>query len=186
VFKLKTINLWRELIMGVNRPALPILGIILAISGLVLGAFTFISVSRIDSQVANLLDQNSLYVYNGTTYNTNPIYVYITITELTVDFELEQGESVYFSFTCNAHLEANPTSWSRIYVYFRVDGLFQSYPNAEVGMYQETTPHHLMIHLQAVRDDLSAGVHNVTIVIYGDSTGNYIWKSSLFVQKIAT
>jgi len=40
-----------------------------------------------------------------------------------------------------------------------------------------------MIHLQDVRDDLSPGVHNVTVVIRGDPAANYIWKSSLFVQK---
>ena len=172
--------------MGVERPTLPILGIILAVSGIVLSAFTFTTVSRIDSQVTNYFAQNSWYRYNETTFNTDPIYSYLTLPGLMVEFELEQGESVYFSFSSSAHLEANPTSWSRIYVYFRVDGLFQSDPTAEVGMYQETVTHHFSIHLQAVRDDLSAGVHNVTVVIYGDSTGNYIWKSSLFVHKIAT
>lgn len=184
--------------MGVNRPALPILGILLAISGLVLGAFTFTTVSRLEGQVAGMFDQDpccnntitynseSWYKYNGTNFNTNPIYTYLTLAELTVEFELEQNESVYFSFSSSAHLEANPTSWSRIYVYFRVDGIFQSNPSAEVGMYQETVTHHFMLHLQAVREDLSAGLHNVTVVIYGDSTGNYIWKSSLFVQKFST
>ena len=172
--------------MGVNRPALPILGILLAVSGLVLGAFTFTNVSRIDSQVTNYFARNSWYRYNETNFNTDPNYTYLTHPGLMVEFELEQGESVYFVFTSSAHIESNPTSWSRIFVYFRVDGIFQSDPTADVGTYQETVAHHFSIHLQAVRDDLSAGVHNVTVVIYGESTGNYIWKSSLFVQKIAT
>ena len=43
-----------------------------------------------------------------------------------------------------------------------------------------------MLALQHVRHDLSPGVHNVTVVIRGDSTANYIWKSSLFVQTFPT
>jgi hypothetical protein len=172
--------------MGVNRPALPILGILLAVSGLVLGAFTFISVSRIDSQVSTYFAQNSWYRYNATIYNTNPTGTYLTFDGLTVEFELEQGESVYFSFTCRAHVEPIPTFWSRVYVFFRVDGIFSSNPGAEVGMYNGAYMENYMIHLQDVRDDLSAGVHNVTVVIWGDSTGNYIWISTLFVQKVST
>lgn len=174
--------------MGVNRPTIPILGIILAISSLVLGAFTFTVASRIDSQVTNYFAQNSWYRYTNETFNTNPSATYITLPSLMVQFDLEQGESVYFSFSCSAHLESavSATHWSRIFVYFKVDGLFDiSDPNAEVGMYSITVTHHFVLHLQIVRADLFAGVHNVTVVIYGTSTGNYIFESSLFVQKVA-
>lgn len=103
-----------------------------------------------------------------------------------MEFELGLGESVYFSFSCRAHVEPIPTFWSRIYVFFRVDGIFSSQPSAEVGMYNGAYMESYMMHLQHVRDDLSAGAHNVTVVIWGDSTANYIWLSSLFVQKVST
>lgn len=172
--------------MTIGRPALPILGILLAVSGLVLGAFNFIEVSRIDSQVTDYFDQNSWYRYNATNFNTDPTGTYLTISGLTVEFQLGPGESAYFSFTCRAHVEPIPTFWSRIYVFFRVDGIFLSNPSAEVGMWNGAYMENYMIHLQDVRDDLSAGVHNVTVVIYGESTANYIWISSLFVQKVST
>jgi hypothetical protein len=172
--------------MGVNRPAIPILAIILATGSLVLGAFTFISLSRIDSQVSDYFEQNSWYRYNATNFNTDPIGTYLTISGLTVEFELGSGDSAYFSFTCRAHVEPIPTSWSRVYVFFRVDGIFLSNPSAEVGMYNGAFIQNYMINLQHVKDDLPAGVHNVTVVIWGDSTANYIWISSLFVQKVAT
>ncbi|MFW9829127.1 MAG: hypothetical protein ACFFEY_16235, partial [Candidatus Thorarchaeota archaeon] len=89
--------------MGNGRPAVPILAIILAISGLTLGAFTFISVSRIETQVTNLLERNSWYRFNGTNFNTNPVYSYLTFEGLIIEFEVGTGESVYFSFTCRAH-----------------------------------------------------------------------------------
>ncbi|MFX0075095.1 MAG: hypothetical protein ACFE96_06615 [Candidatus Hermodarchaeota archaeon] len=172
--------------MGVNRPALPILGILLAVSGLVLGAFTFTSVSRIDAQITDYFNQNSWYKSDINVFNTNPSGTYLTFEDLTVEFELEQGESVYFSFTCKAHVEPILTFWSRVYIFFRVDGIFSSNPSAEVGMFNGANTESYMIHLQLVRDDLSAGVHNVTVDVWGDSTANYIWISSLFVQKVST
>ena len=170
--------------MGVEGPTLPILAIILAVSGLVLGAFTFTSVSRLEAQINLISDQNSWYKDNATTFNTDPIYTHLTFTSLTIEFILGQNQPVYFSFTARAHIEPIPTSWSRIFVYFRVDGLLQSEPRAEVGMYNGAFIIHDMIHLQTVISDLSSGIHNVTVDIYGDSTANYIWSSTLFVQKV--
>lgn len=168
--------------MGNGRPAVPILAIILAISSLTLGAFTFISVSRIETQVTNLLERNSWYRFNGTNFNTNPVYSYLTFEGLIIEFEVGTGESVYFSFTCRAHIEAVLTAWSYISVFFSVDGFMATSPNAQVGMYNGAFTIHEMIYLQDVRYNLMLGTHNVTVVIYGFSTANYILESSLFVQ----
>jgi len=176
--------------MGIERPVLPIFGILLAVSGLVLGAINFTSVSRIEAQVGDitdLIEQNSWYKYNATTFNSDPTGTYLTFSGLTIDFVLGPNESAYFSFTSRAHTEPilPGPAWSRIFVFFRVDGIFQSDPSAEVGMYGGTFTINHMIHLQTVRSDLSSGSHTVTVVIYGDSTANYIWKSSLFVQTVS-
>ncbi|MFX0004944.1 MAG: hypothetical protein ACFE9J_15875, partial [Candidatus Hermodarchaeota archaeon] len=64
-------------------------------------------------------------------------------------------------------------------------GIFQSDPIADVGMYNGDFTIHYMIYLQTVRTDLSAGVHTVTVVIYGESTANYVWYSTLYVQKFS-
>jgi hypothetical protein len=42
-----------------------------------------------------------------------------------------------------------------------------------------------MINLQTVRTDLSAGMHIVTAMVYGESTANYISQSTLYVQKFS-
>ncbi len=170
--------------MGNGRPTLPILAILLAISGITLGAFTFVSVSRIETQVANLSDKNSWYRYNGTSVYSDPIYTYLAFEGLIIEFEVGTGESVYFSLICRAHIEPVPTSWSYISVFFKVDGFIAINPNAQVGMYNGAFTIHEMVHLQDVRDNLIPGTHNVTIAIYGFSTANYIWESSLFVQII--
>ena len=172
--------------MGVNRPTIPILGIIIAISALVLGAFTWVSVSRMEGQVTNLTDKNLWYRFNQTTFYGNPTFTYLTFDGLVIEFEIAAGESVSFSFTSRTHIEAVTGAWSYITLYFRLDGYLSTHPNAQVGMYSGTFTQHEMIHLQDVRDNLSPGTHNVTIDIYSSSTANYILESSLIVQKVHT
>jgi hypothetical protein len=169
--------------MGKGSTILGIFALIFAVGGLGLGGLAWISVSRVETQVADFSEQTAWYKYNGTTFNTDPTFTYLTFTGLTIQFELGPSESVYFSFSSRAHTEFVPLAWSRIFVYFRVDGIFQSEPSGEVGMYDGGFTISSMLHLQTVRTDLSAGVHDVTVVIYGDSTANYIWKSTLYVQK---
>jgi len=169
--------------LGKGSTVLGIIALILGAGGLGLGGLAWISVSRVETQVANLSEQNTWYKYNDTVLKCDPIQTYLTFTGLTIEFELGPNESVYFSFTSRGHTEQNLGAWSRIFVIFRVDGIPRLDPNAEVGAYNVGFVMHSMIYLQDVRDDLSPGVHNVTIDIRGDPAANYIWKSSLFVQK---
>ena len=169
--------------MGKGSTVLGVIALILGAGGLGLGGLAWISVSRVETQVANFSEQNTWYRYNETTFRCDPIQTYITFTGLTIEFELGPNESVYFSFTSRAHTEQNIGAWSKILVLFRVDGIPRLDPSAEVGAYNLGLTTHSMIHLQDVRDDLSPGVHSVTVVINGDPAANYIFKSSLFVQK---
>ena len=173
--------------MGKSGTTLGIISLILAAGGLGLGSLAWVSVIHIETQVASFSEQNTWYRYNGTAFNCDPASTYLTFSGLTVEFELGTGESVYFSFNAQAHTEDVPSSWSRIYVYFRVDGIMQFDPSAEVGCYfGDYGILDFMLNLQDVRDDLAPGTHHVTIVIWGDTTANYIHKSSLFVQKVST
>ncbi len=171
--------------MGKGSTVLCVIALILAAGGLGLGGLAWISVSRVETQVARFSEQSTWYKYNGTTLICDPAQ-YLPFSGLTIEFELEPNESVYFSFTSQAHTEEVPGAWSRINVYFRVDGITELDPSAEVGDYDGGFTIHFMIHLQDVRDDLSPGAHSVTVAIRGTSTANYIWKSSLFVQKFPT
>ncbi|MFW9970845.1 MAG: hypothetical protein ACFFDF_11665 [Candidatus Odinarchaeota archaeon] len=171
--------------MGKGSTTLGIIALILATGGLGLGSLAWISVSRIDMQIADFSEQSTWYKFNGTSFNSDPIYTYLIFSGLTIQFELGPDESVYVSFTSRAHIEAVVSAWSRIFVYFRVDGILQTDPVAEVGMYDGAFTINYMLHLQTVITDLSVGSHNVTAVIYGESTANYIWKSTLYVQKFS-
>ena len=171
--------------MGKGSAILGVIALILGAGGLGLGGLAWISVSRVETQVANFSEQNTWYKFNGSTFYCDPA-VYLTFSGLTIEFELGPNESVYFGFTSWVHTEAVSGAWSRITVYFRVDGITELNPSAQVGAYDGSFTIHYMIHLQDVRGDLSPGVHNVTVAIRGTSAANYIWKSSLFVQKFPT
>lgn len=173
--------------MGKGGTVLGIIGLILAAGGLGLGSLAWVSLSRVESQVASFSAHTSWYKYNETAFNCDPASTYLTFSGLMIEFELGPGESVYFSFNARAHTEDIPSSWSRIFAYFRVDGITQLDPSAEVGCYWgDYGILDFMLNLQDVRDDLSPGTHSVTIVIWGESTANYIHKSTLFVQKVST
>ncbi|MFX1328795.1 MAG: hypothetical protein ACFE91_11765 [Promethearchaeota archaeon] len=171
--------------MGKGSTALGVIGLILAAGGLGFGGFALLSVSRVEKQVARFSEQNLWYKFNDTTFNSDPIYSYLTYSGLLLEFELGPNESVYVSFTARAHIEVK-TGWSRITIYFKIDGVLETDPSAEVGMYDGAFIVNFMLTLQHVRHDISPGLHNVTVVIYGDYSGNYIYKSSLFVQAFPT
>lgn len=168
--------------MSRNGTILGVIGLILGAGGLGLGGYAWLTVSGVQNQVSNLSEQSTWYRYNETTFNSDPASSYIPFIGLSIAFSLGSNESVYFNFVAMAHLEPS-TGWSRIYAYFRVDGIIDTDHRARVGLYNGGTAE-LMITLQHKRYDLSQGAHTVTIVIYGTSTGNYIWYSSLFVQRI--
>ena len=160
------------------------MGLILGLGGLGLGGLAWLSVSSLENQVVSLREQNTWYRYNGTNFVCNPANTYLTFSGLLVEFELGPNESVYLSFTARAHTEQIPGWWSRISVYFTVDGSFEWDPSAQVGTYDGAFMINFMLHLEYIKHDLSPGEHNVTVIIYGDSSGNYIHESMLIVQKI--
>jgi len=169
--------------MAKRGTVLGLIGLILGASGLGLGGFAWLSVYNLENHV---LEQKSWYVYNSSTYATIPTFNYINPSVLTIDFELGAQESAYFSFSARVHIEPVIDGWSFLKVFFSVDAIIALDPHAEVGVYNGSKTVHFMINLQDVRDDLAPGDHNVKIYIYGSSSANYIFYSSLFVQKFPT
>lgn len=169
--------------MGRGTTILGVFGLILGLGGIGLGGYAWYSVSILKNQAINWGAQNTWYKENDTTFICNPPLSYLTFTGLAIEFELGTNESVYFSFMAWAHTEPI-AGWSKIWVYFRVDGLIDTDQHAEVGTYNGGETVNFMIPLQDVREDLASGTHVVTLVVYGTSSANYISESSLFVQKL--
>ena len=150
----------------------------MATGSLALGGFAWLSVSRVETHVANFSDQNAWYKYYEPPFYCYPTDTDITFSVLTITFELRPNESIYFSFTAQAFTDLVASDWSRVTVFFKVDGIVEPDPSAEVGMYNGGFATNFMIHLQTVRHDLSSGIHNVTVVIRGDITANYVSEST--------
>ena len=156
----------------------------MATGSLALGGFAWLSVSRVETHVANFSDQNAWYKYYEPPFYCYPTDTDITFSVLTITFELRPNESIYFSFTAQTFTDLVASDWSRVTVFFKVDGIVEPDPSAEVGMYNGGFATNFMIHLQTVRHDLSSGIHNVTVVIRGYITANYVSESTLFAQKV--
>ena len=171
--------------MGKGSTVLGLIGLILGASALGLGGYAWLSVLNVETEVASFSEQTTWYRYNETFLICSPPTTFIPFSGLIIEFELGSNEYIHFSFTTRAHVEP-VAGWSRIVVYFLVDGVAETSPGAEVGIYNGDFTVNFMIHLQCVRDDLSPGMHSVTVVIWGDSTANYIWHSTLFVQKFSS
>ncbi|MFX1324398.1 MAG: hypothetical protein ACFE8N_05545 [Promethearchaeota archaeon] len=165
--------------MGKSGAILGIIGLILGIGAVSLGGYAWLTLSSVENQVSNL--SVNWYRNNESNLNCIPAFSYITFHGLTIEFTLGVGDSIYFNFVAMAHLEPD-TGWSQVSAYFRVDGITNTSHYVTVGLYNGQTAS-LVIALQHKRYDLSPGIHTVTVVIVGTKTGNYIYHSSLFVQK---
>jgi hypothetical protein len=169
--------------LGKGGTILGLIGLILGAGGIGLGGFAWLTVSNLGTQVGNLYEQTTWYKQNATSFYCNPPNIYLTFIGLTIEFELGLEDSVHFSFMAWAHTEST-IGWSRLWVYFRVDGIIDTDQHAEVGTHDGDETVHFMIPLQDVRNDLPSGLHTVTVVVYGTSSAIYISDSSLFVQKL--
>jgi hypothetical protein len=169
--------------LGKGGVVLGLIGLVLAAGGLGLGGLAWISMSIVESQVASFTGQTMWYRYNETAFVCTPSTPKI-FSGLTIEFELGSDESVYLSFSAQVHLEPLG-SWSQVVIYFRVDRITKTDTSGNLGLYNGGWAN-LQIHLQHTIDDLAAGEHDVTVVILGTSSGNYIHYSSLFVQRFPT
>ncbi|MHA2284005.1 MAG: hypothetical protein ACXAC5_24470 [Promethearchaeota archaeon] len=170
--------------MGRGGTILGLIGLILGAGGIGLGGFAWLTVSNLETQLLNFGVQTTWYKENDTTFSSFPSGTYLTFSGLTIEFQLGSNESVYFSFTAWARITRVPGDWSLLWVYFRVDGILDTSRCIRIGTWDGDSFDDFSISLQDVRQDLPIGVHNVTVAIYGTSSGNYISDSSLFVQRL--
>jgi len=166
---------------------LGIVGLIIGAVGLGLGASALTELARIESQLdiisEDTHEHNGWYKRLDSAVYSNPNFTNIPITELTITFELESNEAVYFSYMAGVTLVPN-SGLSFIGINFRVDGIQLLNPYNTFGVKNvSAVNHYSTITLQLYKDDLSAGIHNVTVDILGSHVGNNVVLNTLYVQK---
>ena len=180
-----------EVISNMNKTKiialLGIVGLVIGVVGLGLGASALSELARMKSQLGTISEDthehNGWYKRLDSAVYTNPNFTVIPITELTITFELGSNESVYFSYLAHATLVPDSTL-SFIGINFRIDGLHVFNPYNTFGASNVSADGLFStIALQLYKDDLSAGIHNVTIDILGSHLGNNVNLNTLYVQK---
>ncbi len=164
-----------------NSKGLSILALIIGISSLGLGIYTFVF-PPVQVQVVetDFGVQNTWFKYDPTIYGTNPINTDLIIYPLTINFTVNSGESVYFLF--NAWAGAFGSLISILQIYFVLDGVIKVPPDyPEVTFGSDNVDQYGSITLQVAKT-ITAGAHNITISIKGNYVSNGISESTLIVQ----
>ncbi|MFX1407406.1 MAG: hypothetical protein ACFFBW_10640 [Promethearchaeota archaeon] len=162
-----------------NGKGLGILALLVGLSGLGLGVYTLI-VPQAPIVDNNFGIQNTWFNYNQTGYATDPPGVDIVIDDLTINFTVNSGESVYFLFNTYAILTGGTPPAIRFN--FVLDGLKKgppTYPELIFSIDSGTQYNSVTLQIATI---ISAGSHNITVCITGTSSSNGILYSTLIVQ----
>ena len=155
---------------------LAVLALLIGISGLGLGLY-----SLLFPQVQTGGIQKTWFIYDSWPHFTQPIYTDIPIDDLTINFTVNSGESVYFLFKTHAYVILGSPSF--VTINFVLDGIIVSspeYPDAIFSSNNAGGSGSLI--LQIATDTISPGRHNITISIWGNIMTNAIDESTLLVQ----
>ena len=155
---------------------LVVLALLIGISGLGLGIY-----SLLFPQVQTGGIQKTWFIYDSWPHFTQPIYTDIPIDDLTINFTVNSGESVYFLFKTHAYVILGSPSF--VTINFVLDGIIVSspeYPDAIFSSNNAGGSGSLI--LQMATDTISPGLHNITISIHGNPINNAIDESTFLVQ----
>jgi len=130
------------------------------------------------------VDRKAYSALRSTWYNeyfsyleVEPTFTYIPIYPLIINFEVEQGESVYFSYNGQLGVPEHAVVRFR----FFIDNQTLSSPSVQVGTatYEEAF---FAVSLQHFSETFSPGNHNVTIVVYSGYQNCIVDDNTLLVQ----
>ncbi len=155
---------------------LAVLALLIGISGLGLGIY-----SLLFPQVQTSGIQKTWFIYDSWPHFTQPIYTDIPIDDLTINFTVKSGESVYFFLKTHASVISG--SLSSVVINFILDGIEVSspeYPDAIFSSNNAASSGSII--LQMATDTISPGSHNISISIRGNFINNAIDESTLLVQ----
>ncbi len=163
-------------------------GSVLAILALIVGIVAIgIGGYNIYVQTTQTIDEigNTWYKSEPNLFTCSPAYAYKTFSDLTIQFNISSGESAYFSYNgwIFMRLTSPTTGITALAVYFSLDGRRLESPHIEAQDYYDGVTYlKFPASLQYFNSSLSPGVHNITIVIYGNYNINGVRDSTLFVQ----
>ncbi len=154
---------------------LGVIALLVAIGGIVLGGYSFI-LTQMGSDI-HTRTYNAEYTSSYTSAGED---VWYDITDMSITFEVEIGEEVYFSFTCYASL--TPTSAiCRMNFRFVIDTVAADDSVVVVGGTSMPTNTLFSVALQYFQTELAVGSHTVVVQTMRECSG-FIDNCYLLVQ----
>lgn len=163
---------------------LAVLALLIGIGGLGFGAYSYFIFS---GQIADLGDQFAERAVVGMWYGEyledwTPSMVDSNESVITVNFQVNAGEKVYFLFITRAIIYSYST-FSNIVFRFSVDGIILNKPYTVAGGYDiDEWWIDIPVALQYSIANLTAGNHSVSAMVLKMGSSNFIRHSTFLIQ----
>ena len=158
--------------MGKGSVVLGIIALLLGAAGLGFGLITWM----------NQENTNYWYDYEEDIF-TPPDLAYVTVPDLYVIIELDTSATIHILFTTSTRILPDPVSFADMLFYFFIDGVRLTNPFTRAGPYQgSATYQYIPVALQHSQI-FTAGAHNISIVVFSETAGNFMRSSALAVNR---
>ena len=163
---------------------LAILGILIGIGGLGLGAFSYITFS---GQIADLSDQYEETVVKDMWYaeyleDWEPSAINTNESVLTINFQINAGEKVYFLFITRAIIYSYSVETYMRFT-FSIDGIILNKPYTIAGGRNiDETWVYIPVALQYSTASLTEGSHSVSAMVLSSYALNLIRQCTFLIQ----
>jgi len=162
--------------------ALAFISLLIGAGGLGIGAYSYFTFgTRIadleERSIKGIWYEEFLEDWSPTVIDTNE-----TIPNLSISFQVKEGESVYFLFISRAVI-FQYSDISLLRFTFSIDGTILHAPFTIAGGYNvDETVLYLPVALQYSTDTLAAGNHTVSVIVLNTYSFNQIRQSTFLVQ----
>ena len=158
--------------MGKGGAVLGIIALLLGIGGLGFGVINWIDQGKTDFW----------YDYKEAIY-TPPDLVYVTVPDLYVIIELDTSATLHLLFTTSTKILPDPLSYADMIFRFYIDGTQIDNPFTRAGPFEGyATYQYIPVTLQHSLT-MSAGTHNISIIVISETAGNFMRDSCLSVTR---
>ncbi len=165
--------------MGKGGVILGLIGILLGAGGLGFGFIIWNTQNTIQTQLTQFTPQDTWYRYYEDIYDVDTINTYLTIPNMSLSIDLSKITSIHLLFTCQAYTIGR-VGRSDVMIYFYIDEIIISNPNARVGTYDgDPTTYYHSVSLQYFIEGWSVGTHNISMFVRSVGTHNI----SMFVRS---
>ena len=163
--------------------ALAFISLLIGAGGLGIGAYSYFTFgTRIadleERSIKGIWYDEFLEDWSPTVIDTNE-----TIPNLSITFQVKEGESVYFLFISRAIIYKRSLNPSYLRFTFSIDGTILDAPFTIAGGHNvDETFLYIPVALQYSTDTLAAGNHTVSVIALKSYGSNFIRQSTLLVQ----